>query len=356
MKGQDSSAAVSIELTQVACLGDQKYPSFELRVILAFLKQQGFASWCEQLLSELSLSETDLEQPFISAHQALEALKRVSEKFYRPGLGHDIANIYTIRDLGELGTCVSHAKDLSEAMAISNAFYDLIGSFNDLVNIADESHYTQRLVNVAKIDPKVMRLLFELTVSGCMVLAKELTGKGIPLVAVRFEEHLSDQEMALYQSLYQAKIEDQAPFNEWTVSQASLSAPIERGQHDAVESEADLKRLFALLNQNQGLVDDIDCILKGSAGDFPDPDMISHAMGMSSRTLRRRLSKIGTSYSALIDKVRCQLALNLIQNKNLCNEAIASELGYSDAANFCNAFKKWTGKVPSDYRIKKARL
>jgi len=100
-------------------------------------------------------------------------------------------------------------------------------------------------------------------------------------------------------------------------------------------------------------VDNIDIILKCSGGDFPDPDMISNALGMSGRTMRRRLSKMGTSFTALIDKVRCQLAINLIQHQNLSNEALANELGYSDAANFYNAFKKWTGNTPSFYRINK---
>jgi len=52
-----------------------------------------------------------------------------------------------------------------------------------------------------------------------------------------------------------------------------------------------------------------------------------------------------------MDKVRCQLAINLIQHHNLSNEALADELGYSDAANFYNAFKKWTGHSPSFYQV-----
>ena len=97
--------------------------------------------------------------------------------------------------------------------------------------------------------------------------------------------------------------------------------------------------------------DSINCILKGSKGDFPDPDMISHALGISSRTLRRRLNKMGTNFSALMDKVRCQLAINLIQHQDLSNERIAEELGYSDAVNFYHAFKKWTGRTPNYYRM-----
>lgn len=340
-----------VELNQVASLGDQKYPSFELRVILNFLRAQGNSAWCDQLLGDIGLTEGDLEKPFITAHQALNALTNIMDAFYRPGLGHDVALTYRLEDLGAIGSCISCAATLGEALSIANTYYDLIGSFNDIANISNSETYTQRLVNVARIDPRIMRFLFELTVSGCSSLGEKLTGKKLPLIRVNFEDELSEQEKTFYTSLYCTEIRDRSRFNEWVVGQKILSSPLLGAGVTPYQFASDLKSLLHHLREDQGLVDDIDCILKGSAGDFPDPEMLSNALGISPRTLRRRLNKIGTSYSALIDKVRCQLAITLIQNENLSNEELAEELGYSDAANFCNAFKKWTGRTPSHYRM-----
>lgn len=338
-------------LNQVARLGDQKYPSFELRVIFDYLMAQGESEWCWQQRQVLGLDTHDLNKPFISSHIALEGLENVINKFYKLGLGCEIAQLYRLQDLGGIGACVVHTETLGEAMEITQAYYDLVGSFTDIVNIADEHTFTNRLVDVSRLDPRILRFLFELTFTGMVTLSKELSGQALMIKTLRFSAELSREEKAYYHALFSCEIEDKCKFNEWVIEAEVLEVPVVHGPGAPAEAEKTLKYLLVELNKEQGLVDEIDCILKGSSGDFPDPEMISHALGMSSRTLRRKLRKMGVSFRSLMDKVRCQLAINLIQHKNLSNEALAEELGYSDAANFYNAFKKWTGHSPVFYRL-----
>lgn len=340
----------SIVLNQITSFGDQKYPSFELRIIFEYLTGRGYLDWCQRQMSELALEQSELDLPFITSHQALGGLNRVINEFYRLGLGCDIAQLYRLQDLGVIGACVGNADTLGEAMEITQGYYDLIGSFTDIVNIADEKTFTNRLIDVSRLKPQVLRFLFELTVTGMLTLSEELSGQKISIQTVRFSALLSDEEKTYYQALFDCEVEGGCKFNEWVVGMETLLTPIINKYDSPSEAEKNLKYLLEELNKEQGLVDDIDCILKGSSGDFPDPDMISHALGMSSRTLRRKLKKMGISFRGLMDKVRCQLAINLIQHKNLSNEDLAEELGYSDAANFYTAFKKWTGHKPTFYR------
>jgi AraC-like DNA-binding protein len=341
----------NIVLNQITSFGDQKYPSFELRIIFEYLTGRGDFDWCQEQMSELELVKSDFDLPFISSHQALGGLNRVINEFYRPGLGCEIAQFYRLQDLGVIGACVRNAETLGEAMEITQAYYDLIGSFTDIVNIVDEKTFTNRLIDVSRLNPQVLRFLFELTFTGMVTLSKELSGQKLSIQTIRFSALLSDEEKSFYQEFFDCEVEDECKFNEWVVGMETLLTPVINKSDSASEAEMNLKCLLEELNKEQGLVDDIDCILKGSPGDFPDPDMVSHALGMSSRTLRRKLKKMGTSFSALMDKVRCQLAIHLIQHKNLSNEDLAEELGYSDAANFYNAFKKWTGHNPNFYRL-----
>ena len=359
MKCSQSLQKKRIALNQIASSGDHKYPSFELRVIFNYLSAQGYESWCQRQIDEIGLQPGELEQDFINSYQALNGLKRVTSQFNHLGLGCEIAKTYKLDYLGSIGVCIRSASTLLEAFEISQTYYDLIGSFTDIVNIYDEHSFTSRLVDVTKLDPVILRFLFELTVMGTMVFAKELSGQQLGIEVVRFTESLSSTEIKKYQNIFSCKVEGQAKFNEWVIGLDSLSIPITNSVQSPKETAQKLKILLEELNDQQiheennhpALVDDINCILKGSKGDFPDPDMISHALGISSRTLRRRLNKMGTNFSALIDKVRCQLAINLIQHQNLSNEDIAEELGYSDTVNFYHAFKKWTGHTPNYYRI-----
>jgi AraC-like DNA-binding protein len=73
-------------------------------------------------------------------------------------------------------------------------------------------------------------------------------------------------------------------------------------------------------------------------------------LGVTARTLRRRLCEEGSRYTALIDAVRLRDAVILLDNPAVEIHQIAEQLAYQDPANFTRAFRKWTGKTPSQYR------
>lgn len=85
----------------------------------------------------------------------------------------------------------------------------------------------------------------------------------------------------------------------------------------------------------------------------PDPLALSRALSMSGRTLRRRLAAIGCSYRELLDEVRREEALRLMQAGELGVGEAAARLGFEDASAFARAFRRWTGVSPS--RAKRQR-
>ncbi|MCC6994067.1 MAG: AraC family transcriptional regulator [Deltaproteobacteria bacterium] len=88
----------------------------------------------------------------------------------------------------------------------------------------------------------------------------------------------------------------------------------------------------------------------GGAGGFRGLDEVARALAMSPRTLKRRLSEAGASFSELLDEQRRDRALLLLRDGALTLDAIAERLGYSDVANFTRAFRRWTGKTPGALR------
>ncbi|MFI2367747.1 helix-turn-helix transcriptional regulator [Streptomyces sp. NPDC018833] len=71
------------------------------------------------------------------------------------------------------------------------------------------------------------------------------------------------------------------------------------------------------------------------------------ALGMSERTLRRRLAEHGTSYESLVDSVRLVRAEELITASDLPLHNIAGLLGFSDARTLRRAVARWFGTSPS---------
>lgn len=72
-------------------------------------------------------------------------------------------------------------------------------------------------------------------------------------------------------------------------------------------------------------------------------------LGMSPRTLARRLKEDGISYREIVDELRCDLAKTFLKDHMTLSE-IAFSLGYADQAGFTTAFKRWTGKAPSRFQ------
>ncbi|HMO44564.1 MAG TPA: AraC family transcriptional regulator ligand-binding domain-containing protein [Rubrivivax sp.] len=86
------------------------------------------------------------------------------------------------------------------------------------------------------------------------------------------------------------------------------------------------------------------------AGRFPDIDEAAAELALNARTLRRKLDAEQTSYRKILAEVRMHLAIEYLRKTRMTNEEIAARLGYSDAANFRHAFKRWTFRHPSDFR------
>jgi AraC-like DNA-binding protein len=72
-------------------------------------------------------------------------------------------------------------------------------------------------------------------------------------------------------------------------------------------------------------------------------------LGFSVRSLQRELSTNGLNWSRLLEQIRLARATGLLET-NIPLAELALELGYTDAANFGRAFRRWTGTTPRSYR------
>ncbi|MCF6445895.1 AraC family transcriptional regulator [Nereida sp. MMG025] len=74
------------------------------------------------------------------------------------------------------------------------------------------------------------------------------------------------------------------------------------------------------------------------------------ALHMTPRTLIRKLDADGTSFQAIKDGLRRDIAIRRLQVDDASIEAIAQDVGFSSAASFHKAFQRWTGATPTAYR------
>ena len=115
--------------------------------------------------------------------------------------------------------------------------------------------------------------------------------------------------------------------------------------------EAHALSQLALLDTDTDLTSKVkQSIQKQLAEGITRQDMVAEDLGMTSRTLQRKLSQEGVSYQKLLDEVRQQMAEDYLQNTGMSIPDIALRLGYSETTSFHRKFKAATGKTPGDFR------
>lgn len=90
-------------------------------------------------------------------------------------------------------------------------------------------------------------------------------------------------------------------------------------------------------------------------GRYPTLAAMAARLYLTPRTLVRHLGAHGASFQQLLDEARHRDGVRLLGDKTLTLSEIADRLGYSTAANFSRAFRKWTGENPGTFRAQMQR-
>lgn len=111
------------------------------------------------------------------------------------------------------------------------------------------------------------------------------------------------------------------------------------------------ERLIGQAKVSSGISGEVYQLLLRRPGEFPSMQLLAEQLEMTSRNLRRLLQADGTSFSAIFDDVRSSLAMEYLKTTRMSTEDIGRLLGFSEPTNFRRAFKRWTGKTTSEYRM-----
>ena len=82
----------------------------------------------------------------------------------------------------------------------------------------------------------------------------------------------------------------------------------------------------------------------------PNIQLVSGALGMSARTLQRRLGEVGLTFVSVVAQARADMARQMLGDPAPKIGDVARAVGYSDAGHFTRAFLRWTGLTPREFR------
>jgi len=134
-------------------------------------------------------------------------------------------------------------------------------------------------------------------------------------------------------------------------SSATLDEPLPRTNPAmALASEQVAQQYLARMDKSDTVSNARRLLISHLPDGEPSRRRLAEALHMSERTLARRLSEAEYTFTALVDEIRQHLATDYLRQSHFSVTDVAFLLGFSDQSNFARAFKRWTGKSPSDFR------
>ncbi len=192
----------------------------------------------------------------------------------------------------------------------------------------------------------------EATFSATVVVLQAITETNIKPVQVSFK-HRPPGDLASYHVAFDCEILFNQPDNiiayqtsDLETRTAKADSSINKFLVERVEEETN-----GLEISSNRIATDVESIITDALpSGIPSIIQVGEHMGMSNRTLTRRLSENGVTFRDLIQKTQEAIAKELLRSTNRNVAEIAFQTGFSEQSAFNRAFKRWTGQSPIEYR------
>jgi AraC-like DNA-binding protein len=193
----------------------------------------------------------------------------------------------------------------------------------------------------------------------CFARVLEIARRGIgeSIVPTRVELRGSPGERGMYEAHFGCPTTLDARQNTLVFAKADVDRPFltynpELFATVAPQLEAELKQALAAPATSERVKGILKPLL---AGRRPGIEDVAKELGMSARTLQRRLGEDGVTFQQLMQEARRELARHYLLHSSLELNETAYLLGYEDAHSFFRAFHGWEGSPPGEWRARHAR-
>ena len=158
---------------------------------------------------------------------------------------------------------------------------------------------------------------------------------------------------AIYPALFSPGLHFCAPRARISFDSRYLALPLKRDEA-ALNQMLQRALLLTVLpyRRDRLLVERVQLMLRGQAGDFPNAGDVAERLNVSSRTLHRQLLKEGASLRQLKEAARKKRAIDALTRSSRPIKRIALAAGYQSEKSFSRAFRQWTDASPREYRAR----
>ena len=268
--------------------------------------------------------------------------------------GHDVqlrtGASMACSDYGAFGLAFKSALSLRGSYERSTRYARVLTSVSTYdVEIADEGAYVRMHRDGARLG---LRMSNEASVASVLTISREVSSEPVQPKRVFFK-HPPLASTETHERFFGCEVVFDADRDALLLPKEALEVPNRVGDESISQFfDTHLEAELAALADDSGLDKRVRIQVSQSLSEgIPKISDIARQLGMSGRTLQRRLADQGLSYQTLVDEARRQLAERLLRQTAYSLAEVAYLTGFSEQSAFTRAFKRWAGQTPRSYRL-----
>lgn len=305
---------------------------------------------------EAALRGTDLDPLAIATPRARIAssslrvlIRNLLELSGRPDLGLVLGLRARISDFGPFGYAMMSCPTLGDAARLNMRFWSTTGAEVRFEEIETETMLFWRPREAFPLGD-LWRFACERWVAAVVGFSLYNTGASVLPYDIELDYPPPDHADR-YSELLRRPVRFGCEVTQLAFPKSALSTPSRFSSSDTSELFA---RQCEALARSRGSEDAVVTRLREvvvrSAGRYPSLDEAAAELGVSGRTLRRRLREQGETFQSVLDSTRADIAYQYLTTTDLTVQEVASLVGFSEPNNFARAFRKWTGRTAGEVR------
>lgn len=331
---------------------EKVYSVFKIGKIVDCLKAEGVP--LQSALEGVGISEAELTSPLtkVSTNQIVQSYRNALKSSRNPNFAFDAGSQFHVSSFGIYGLALLSGINFRQMTTFARQYYHLTAPLVD-VTFEERNGSATWCITVLPfrpLDAALSDFIVELQFSALLCVHRDIMGPDFRLTQVQLNAQRPSGAARHSQRfgcdvLYE-QTQNRLLFPaEWLDRKPALGNPVTYAHLTEI-----CNQLLTELKQNTGVAGRARQVLLANLGSPPDTSALAGQLGLSTRTLRRRLQEENTSYRELIDDLRAQTAIRYMRDTRLTAENISFLLGYSDPAAFRYAFKRWTKTTPGAFR------
>ncbi|WP_134684622.1 AraC family transcriptional regulator [Brevibacillus migulae] len=307
-----------------------------------------FEDFCRQVSFDSSLLQ-DVEAR-IEEKELIRLMNEAAAFTQDDHFGLHQGQLTDIADMGILGYVMMHSEKIVDALLAFQRYNVILCNG---YNVEWEERGSDMVLRFVKTTPEqISRHCMEDMVSSLYHLIVRMSNRAIPILEMQFT-HAAPSDVVPYREVFGTVPRFSGKENTLRLSKEVFQYPILysdyrlRTAFEPIAEEIKRKLMQGRVFSNQVF----QWMMSRMPAFLPTLQETAKAFQMSPRTLQAKLKEEHTSYNELAASVRKEIAIGYIKKGCSIGE-IAYLLHYSEPSAFQNAFKKWTGVTPGQFRAK----